>query len=98
MHAELGVGAREMALHRALAEKQRSRDGWSALPGHGQGDDLAFPPAQRLRSGRVPPGARPDGRAGKESLDRVEDLIGVTQPGPVVHAGSLDKLRAVNVR
>src|SRR5215470_4654976 len=98
MHAELGVGTREMALHSALAEEQRSRDGRRTLPGHGQGDDLAFPSAQRLRPRRVPPGPRPGGRAGEEGLDSVEDLIGVTQPGPVVHPGRLDKLSSIYVR
>src|SRR5207344_2493209 len=97
VHAELGVGAREMAFHGALAKEQRSRDGWRTLPGHGQGDDLAFPPTQRLRPSRVSPGARAGGRAGEEGLDGVEDLVRVTQPGPVVHAGGLDELGAVYV-
>src|SRR5689334_7349054 len=98
MHAELDVDAREMALHGALAQEQRSRYGRRALPGQGQGDDLAFPPAQRLRPSRVSPVARPGGRAGEEGLDGVEDLVGVTQPGTVVCAGRLDELSAGDVR
>src|SRR6185369_6707606 len=82
----------------SLAKEQRSRDGRRTLPGHSQGDDLAFPSAQRLRPSRVSPGARTGGRAGKEGLDGVEDLVGVPQPGPVIHTGCLNELCAVNVR
>jgi hypothetical protein len=87
MDAQLGVGAREMALDRAFADEQRGGDGRRALSRDREGDDLALPAAQRLRARRVPPRPGAGQLAGEEGLDGVEYLVGVAQSRPVIDAG-----------